>query len=53
VVATVKLPIGFSADDRQKFQAAGWQVREAAIGHGATYCLASPSKGMICVQGGP
>ncbi len=53
VVATVKLPIGFSADDRQKFEAAGWQVRAASAGHGVTYCLASASQGMICVQGGP
>jgi len=53
VVATVKLPIGFSADDRQKFEAAGWQVRAAPAGHGALYCLASASQGMICVQGGP
>jgi hypothetical protein len=53
VVATVKLPIAFSADDRQKFEAAGWQTRAASAGGGATYCLTPASQGMICVQGGP
>jgi hypothetical protein len=56
-VATVKLPIAFSAADRRRFEAAGWTARAAAGGHGTQYCLqnsagdgATPSQGMICVS---
>ncbi len=60
MVATVKLPIAFSAAERQQFEQAGWKLRPESGGHGA-YCLenagrpeggGAPTPGMICVTAG-
>lgn len=59
VVATVKLPIAFSASDRRRFEVAGWKPVAEPADHRTTYCLAnagrrdqgtsSTGRGMICV----
>jgi hypothetical protein len=63
VVATVRLPIAFSAIDRRQFEEAGWRPVVGSGDRGAVYCLdnagraakgkASSPQGMVCVAATP